>query len=271
MVWGSSSSYAHGKFVGRCRSRRWAFAVIAEPGGLEDGGAGRARRRLPCSSAREWTGRQGAVGTSMLFEEALFGGCGPGWCAGMAVPGRTGRSPASRSSPSGADVLELEGDHVGLAREGTQARRGPSYSPSVWPAATRAAGQSGSGLRIMAAIAQPGRRRGADIRPSWPPPTMPMVAFGRQRRHADGSAGFLGDGPGFVRCDRRRAARRGAASVVGEHGGGEQGRPLIAPGRGRWRAWPTGMPAGICTMESNESMPLRAWLFDRHAEHGQGG
>ena len=32
---------------------------------------------------------------------------------------------------------------------------------------------------------------------------------------------------------------------------------------------PTGIPAGICTIESSESIPCSGFDLDRHTEHGQ--
>ena len=88
-------------------------------------------------------------------------------------------------------------------------------------------------------------------------------------------AAFLIPSRAFRHClglsmrDTHRAACRAARSFKAMIAAAS--RPaLVAPAL-PMASVPTGMPAGIWTMESRLSCPLSACGFDRHAEHGQGG
>ena len=108
------------------------------------------------------------------------------------------------------------------------------------------------------------------MRPSWPPPRMPMVAPGgsgacvSHRRPGNSGTASVWSRAEVVergrRCRRRSSARMAAASSAA----------LMAPASPMARV-PTGMPAGICTIESRLSWPPSALDLDRHAEHRQGG
>ena len=91
------------------------------------------------------------------------------------------------------------------------------------------------------------------MRPSWPAPMMPIFMSARARGPAAAGRGRLrsvprGTGPEpCVRCRTcsREWQRRADAALVAP------AAPMASV--------PTGMPAGICTIESSESMPLSAF------------
>src|SRR6185503_1779220 len=99
-------------------------------------------------------------------------------------------------------------------------------------AATRAAGEPRSGSRI--ATSKPSRlAAAASMRPSWPPPRMPMVwpgASGRTVMRSSGVLDRLGDTGGLPRGELGDAL--GHCLVAGaQDAGGEQGgvlRPRLA-------------------------------------------
>ena len=109
------------------------------------------------------------------------------------------------------------------------------------------------------------------MRPSWPPPRMPITLPGgsitsrpSDRRDAR---------PGFRRPPRSGAARQAAsaaaiASSLSARIAAASSAALIAPAR-PIASVPTGTPAGICTIESRLSSALERAALDRHAEHRQ--
>ena len=104
------------------------------------------------------------------------------------------------------------------------------------------------------------------MRPSWPAPTMPTRGlFMCQRERSAGASSALGD-----RADRVARARRPSAlaryssrvvaiaeCLLARMDGGEQ-CGVDGAGLADRDACATGMPRGICTIDSNESMPLSA-------------
>ena len=105
------------------------------------------------------------------------------------------------------------------------------------------------------------------MRPSWPPPRMPMVAPGVERRSAGQSFGRLRRRP---RSARARQASSRLASAVSDSAStaAASSAALIAPGL-PMASVPTGMPAGICTIEEKAVLALERVRIHRHAEHRQ--
>ena len=108
----------------------------------------------------------------------------------------------------------------------------------------------------------------ANMRPSWPLPSTPMVEPGRirlDRGHGRASPARTRRGLlGAERLELRRAAPgREVARMP------TASRAALAAPALPIASVATGTPLGIWTIESSESRPLSAWLCDRHAEHRQ--
>ena len=102
------------------------------------------------------------------------------------------------------------------------------------------------------------------MRPSWPPPTRPIVALGGSGDVIRGRVGHS-----------LRSAPRAALSSRSANAGSLFARiaaasraALTAPAR-PIASVPTGMPAGICTIDKQAVHALKTVGFDRHAEHRQ--
>ncbi len=122
----------------------------------------------------------------------------------------------------------------------------------------------------MAAIAQPGRRHGrhaAELSAAHQPDR--RIRRQRKQRGHD-RQGLVG----HVR-HRRGLLRPESIQPLGQHPGPRVARiaaasnaAFTAPAR-PMASVPTGMPAGICTIDSRLSMPFSACDLDRHAQHRQ--
>ena len=180
-------------------------------------------------------------------------------------PGRTGTSGASSVHRRKRHVLELVGDDVD--RRGEGAERGGVVV-------------AGAGHRVRhlrRAGRRPARRRGsasraaprpcASIRPSCPPPRMPMRLPG-----GSGTAGLRRHpAPPPPRRSAPRARPRAAparlrpqaASIAAARS------PAFAAPAGPIASVPTGTPFGICTMERRRIEPGERLRLHRHPEHRQ--
>ena len=123
----------------------------------------------------------------------------------------------------------------------------------------------------------------AIMRPSWPPPKMPMVAPGKIGRAVVRPAGLLRSSVhpaqhGGVFFDRfgkhlvarwpragPRASRAGPGSVVASMA--TASKAALAAPLEPIASVPTGTPRGICTMLSRASKPCSAVARNGHAEH----
>ena len=174
---------------------------------------------------------------------------------------RAGRAPATRRARRlGADILELEADHIDRRGECAQRRRRRRSRD----------GRRGGHLPGRAVLLRV-RRCGSDSR-AGPRPAPTSGRAGRRRRGRWWRSGGSG------KRRRCRLMRVGSAGLG--HAVGLRRAPGIQPRgqrRVRWRRMaaassaaftaparpiasvPTGMPAGICTIESRLSMPLSAW------------
>ena len=103
------------------------------------------------------------------------------------------------------------------------------------------------------------------MRPSWPAPTMPTVMGVSVARVRVARA------PAAV-CASRNASQRGGDCRVARWRGWRRrsSAALVAPAVPMAKV-ATGTPAGICTIDSSESMPFERFRLHRHAQHRQRG
>ena len=104
------------------------------------------------------------------------------------------------------------------------------------------------------------------MRPSWPAPMMPIFMSADE-------AGLTSDRVGRARLMFDLLGTvpelENDGIFVRQNRGGEQRR--VRRTRRPMASVPTGIPAGICTMESSESMPLSALRLHGNAQDRQRG
>ena len=116
------------------------------------------RAAASVSSARLWTGAQGAVATPARLRNC-FSAMRSWLTRSISGDGRTGLERGQQVEPFGADVLELEADHIDGGGEGAQADRVGVVTKGD---AGRDLGGGAVGLagEDVAAIAEPGGCQG---------------------------------------------------------------------------------------------------------------
>ena len=159
-----------------CLDPDLALAVVAVAAGLQQ--RRQAERVAACRQARAVsTAAKATVGDAGGVEKGLLVHAVLGDGQRAARRARPSAPAASAPRPSGRHVLELEGDHVGRPRPAASApsrRRSPRRYLGGDAGGRRS---RGSGSRT--ATSKPSRPAArAIIRPSWPPPSTPMVAPG---------------------------------------------------------------------------------------------
>src|SRR6185312_9950109 len=241
--------------LGWVAQQRLALAVIAQPRGLEDRRQAVPGGRLPQLRQRlDRRPRRGAGAGAV--EEALLRD------PVLADPQDRGRGAdrlerCEKIEPFGADILELEGNHVDRGGEGAQ-RRGVLIL---------AEGDAGGDLRgravllgreDVAAIAQTGRRQRRHAAELAAADDADRRVRSQGKNHA-GSGWSVGVSGTRSVCAARKASSRSASagSVIARIAAASRAA-FTAPARPIAKV-PTGMPAGICTMESRLSKPLSCW------------
>ena len=233
------------------------LAVVAQAGRLEHRRDCPARRGAASSSASERTGANGATGKPAPARNVFSRRrCWVVWSTAPAGPHR--RVLGGGLGGGGGDVLELEGDDVHPAGELAD-RVEVVVGGLDFEVGNLAGGRVVVGRERVHAVAHPAGGDGehaAELAAA-------QHADGRRRaRIADASRSRQGLVPhpaavcssakcgSFSRSSGRVVARIRTASRAA----------LVAPAL-PMASVPTGTPAGIWTIESSESRPLRAWLW----------
>ena len=152
-------------------------------------------------------------------------------------------------------VLELVGHDVDRPREGRAARRRRRSPPASRRRATCAAQGASAGSKTW--VCMPSRAAAiASIRPSWPPPRMPIRPPGAQRLRRP--SGDLGHRRRSAPPARRRAGPR--APRRSSPASPRRAAPRSPRPPSPIASVPTGTPFGICTIDSSESRPDSALL-----------
>ena len=156
--------------------------------------------------------------------------------------------------PLGADILELEADHIDRGGECPQAG-------GLMVVADRRRSRHLAGGAVLlpgqdvAPIAEPGggeRRHPAKLAAA----DQADRRFGGSGERSCRSA--VGHGLGLLLRAALSSRSASAASLLRQDRRGRAGAAFTAPAR-PIASVPTGMPAGICTIDSRLSIPLSAW------------
>ena len=106
----------------------------------------------------------------------------------------------------------------------------------------------------------------ANMRPSWPLPSTPMVAPGKIAGLHGSSSARTALGLLLAKCPQLFAQLR----PRDRPGSRWPAAPRCARRPCRWPSVATGTPPGICTIESSESSPFSAWLSTGTPSTGSG-
>ena len=241
-----------GAHLGGVRHEALPLAVVAEPGRLEDRGVGDLGVGVGGFDDRVRSNRHACAVAGTASRRS-----GP---ERSRPPPATARRECVAPSASSAAAGGFSNSVVTTSHSSPSRRSasGSSYSATRWTSATAPAGACGSGSSTI--VRYPIVRAAISAyRPSCPPPSMPIVAggtIGRVMRRLT-PAGASNERP--VRAVR--PGTRWSRSASADRRPPPASRPRTAR---RWlrrhrrsRTWPSGSPAGICTIESSESCPDR--------------
>ena len=190
----------------------------------------RTGRHRRSSSSRSRTGRNARRRESRVLQEASSRRSGP--ARSPPRPPTAARTPV-RARPlerRRRDVLELGRDRGARSRPArpARARRCTRLGDAGRPPGP--AGLSGSGSRTTTPYPMTRARR-VNIRPSWPPPSMPTVAPGRITR----APGAVSSSTRSVWAARKASSRRGERRRPRAPGSPRRRAPRCARRPRRWR------------------------------------